>query len=258
MINYGDHVQVVRGIQLWKRGEKVVWKSAWRWKRGWCYAGSSSISWLQPTMEAHGTWYGFIAYIWLFGLAMYWSLSSGTAAALWLILHILVRVYLAYVGCKDLVCMLLRCCLFAGLFTQQNPKNKVCALSPGPVFCIIHYPCLDMHDLEYKLVDWCLMFPGSVCVSGFATPVVNCGTACVPMGFANDGHHSRHGRCYASFHAMLPAMFRSGKSHVCVCGSTLLVLHLLLLRKHVIIEPVAYGIVVTVRFSKTSEYNIGP
>jgi len=25
------------------------------------------------------------------------------------------------------------------------------------------------------------MFPGSICVSGFATPVVNCGTARVPM-----------------------------------------------------------------------------
>ena len=28
----------------------------------------------------------------------------------------------------------------------------------------------------------CSVFPGSICVSGFATPVVNCGTARVPMG----------------------------------------------------------------------------
>ena len=36
--------------------------------------------------------------------------------------------------------------------------------------------------MEFKLVDGVQLFPGSICVSGFATPVVNCGTARVPMG----------------------------------------------------------------------------
>jgi hypothetical protein len=47
------------------------------------------------------------------------------------------------------------------------------------------------------------------------------------------------------------------KAHVCVGGSTLLVPHLLLLRKHVVIDPIAYAIVVTVHFSKTAQYNTG-
>ena len=36
--------------------------------------------------------------------------------------------------------------------------------------------------MEFKSVDGVQFFPGSICVSGFATPVVNCGTASVPMG----------------------------------------------------------------------------
>ena len=36
--------------------------------------------------------------------------------------------------------------------------------------------------LEFKLVDGVTVFPGSICVSGFAIPVVNCGTARGPMG----------------------------------------------------------------------------
>ena len=39
-----------------------------------------------------------------------------------------------------------------------------------------------MHDHGVQLVDGVQFFPGSICVSGFATPVVNCGTARVPMG----------------------------------------------------------------------------
>ena len=45
-----------------------------------------------------------------------------------------------------------------------------------------HCICLDMHDHGVQLVDGVQFFPGSICVSGFATPVVNCGTARVPMG----------------------------------------------------------------------------
>ena len=40
----------------------------------------------------------------------------------------------------------------------------------------------DMHDHGVQSGGWCSVFPGSICVSGFATPVVNCGTARVPMG----------------------------------------------------------------------------
>jgi hypothetical protein len=47
------------------------------------------------------------------------------------------------------------------------------------------------------------------------------------------------------------------KSHVCVQGSTLLVPHLLLQRQHVVIDPAAYAIIVTVHFSKTAQYNSG-
>ena len=40
--------------------------------------------------------------------------------------------------------------------------------------------------MEFKLVDGVQVFPGSICFSGsVATPVVNCGTARVPMEFAN-------------------------------------------------------------------------
>ena len=47
------------------------------------------------------------------------------------------------------------------------------------------------------------------------------------------------------------------KSHVCVGGSTLLVPHLLLQRQHVVIDPVAYAIVVTVHFTKSAQFNTG-
>jgi integrase len=47
------------------------------------------------------------------------------------------------------------------------------------------------------------------------------------------------------------------KSHVCVGGSTLLVPHLLLQRQHVVIDLAAYAIIVTVRFTKTAQYNAG-
>jgi hypothetical protein len=47
------------------------------------------------------------------------------------------------------------------------------------------------------------------------------------------------------------------KSHVCVGGSALLVPHLLLQRQHVVIDPVAYAIVVTVHFTKSAQYNSG-
>jgi hypothetical protein len=47
------------------------------------------------------------------------------------------------------------------------------------------------------------------------------------------------------------------KSHVCVGGSSLLVPHLLLQRRDVVVDPVAYAVVVTVRFSKTAQYNEG-
>ena len=51
-----------------------------------------------------------------------------------------------------------------------------------------------------RVVNGVQSFPGSICVSGFATPVVNCGTARVPMGlpmcvFACEGRpevHSTH------------------------------------------------------------------
>ena len=48
------------------------------------------------------------------------------------------------------------------------------------------------------------------------------------------------------------------KAHVCVGGSSLLVPHLLLLRKHVVIDPIQYAVYITVHFSKTAQYNTGP
>jgi hypothetical protein len=42
-----------------------------------------------------------------------------------------------------------------------------------------------------------------------------------------------------------------------VQGSTLLVPHLLLQRQHVVIDPAAYAIIVTVHFSKTAQYSSG-
>ena len=35
------------------------------------------------------------------------------------------------------------------------------------------------------------MFPGSICVSGFATPVVNCGTTRVPVGLPMYDLHTK-------------------------------------------------------------------
>ena len=42
-----------------------------------------------------------------------------------------------------------------------------------------------MHDHGVQTGGWCSVFPGSICLSGFATPMVNCGTARVLTGFAN-------------------------------------------------------------------------
>ena len=82
------------------------------------------------------------------------------------------------------------CCCVAVCLLGVNPKNQktkkikklncVCTL-PGPVFYIIvsAWTCMTME------FNWWMVFsflPGSICVSGFATPVVNCGTARVPMG----------------------------------------------------------------------------
>jgi hypothetical protein len=65
--------------------------------------------------------------------------------------------------------------------TQKKFKNKiVCALSRASI--LHHCICLDMHDHGVQTGGWCSVLPGSICVSGFATPVVNCGTARVPMG----------------------------------------------------------------------------
>jgi hypothetical protein len=47
------------------------------------------------------------------------------------------------------------------------------------------------------------------------------------------------------------------KSHVCLGGSTVLVPHLLLRRQDVVIDPATYSVVVTVRFTKTAQYNMG-
>ena len=81
--------------------------------------------------------------------------------------------------------MLLRCCLFAGCTQKiKNPKNKKIKLCVhfSRASILHHCICLDMHDHGVQTGGWCSVFPGSICVSGFATPVVNCGTARVPMG----------------------------------------------------------------------------
>ena len=65
--------------------------------------------------------------------------------------------------------------------TQKNQKIKLCVhFSRASI--LHHCICLDMHDHGVQTGGWCSVFPGSICVSGFATPVVNCGTARVPMG----------------------------------------------------------------------------
>ena len=65
--------------------------------------------------------------------------------------------------------------------TQKNQKIKLCVhFSRASI--LHHCICLDMHDHGVQSGGWCSVFPGSICVSGFATPVVNCGTARVPMG----------------------------------------------------------------------------
>ena len=59
--------------------------------------------------------------------------------------------------CKDLVYMLLCCCLFAGC----NPPRKftkycVCTFSRA---CILHHCiCLDVHDHVGPSSDWWMMF----------------------------------------------------------------------------------------------------
>ena len=65
--------------------------------------------------------------------------------------------------------------------TQKNQKIKLCVhFSRASI--LHHCICLDMHDHGVQTGGWCSVFPGYICVSGFATPVVNCGTARVPMG----------------------------------------------------------------------------
>ena len=82
--------------------------------------------------------------------------------------------------------MLLRCCLFDGCTQKiKNPKkskNKIVCVHFSRASILHHCICLDMHDHGVQTGGWCSVFPGSICVSGFATPVVNCGTARVPMG----------------------------------------------------------------------------
>ena len=64
---------------------------------------------------------------------------------------------------------------------QKNQKIKLCVhFSRASI--LHHCICLDMHDHGVQTGGWCSVFPGSICVSGFATPVVNCGTARVQMG----------------------------------------------------------------------------
>ena len=80
--------------------------------------------------------------------------------------------------------MLLRCCLFAGGKPKKSKNQKkieLCVHS-SRASILHHCICLDMHDHGVQLVDGVQFFPGSICVSGFATPVVNCGTARVPIG----------------------------------------------------------------------------
>ena len=65
--------------------------------------------------------------------------------------------------------------------TPKNQKIKLCVhFSRASI--LHHCICLDMHDHGVQTGGWCSVFPGYICVSGFATPVVNCGTARVPMG----------------------------------------------------------------------------
>ena len=65
---------------------------------------------------------------------------------------------------------------------QLYSKDEiVCALFPGPAFCIIvsAWTCMIMGFTGETMFNG----PGSICVnSGFATFVVDCGTARVPMG----------------------------------------------------------------------------
>ena len=61
-----------------------------------------------------------------------------------------------------------------GLRVFEHRLGSLCEALPPPV--------PHMHDHGVQLVDGVQFFPGSICVSGFATPVVNCGTARVPMG----------------------------------------------------------------------------
>ena len=75
-------------------------------------------------------------------------------------------------------------------YMQPDPTTMECGRIKKVKLCVHfsrasilhHCICLDMHDHGVQLVDGVQFFPGSICVSGFATPVVNCGTARVPMG----------------------------------------------------------------------------
>ena len=71
------------------------------------------------------------------------------------------------------------------------------------------------------------MFPGYICVSGFATPVVNFGTARVPMGWPMQESRTHcaivfqcmHPRDDA-FNLFLPSLALElplTSSHICVC-----------------------------------------
>ena len=88
------------------------------------------------------------------------------------------------IQCSDDICCCVAVCLLdvpKKSKTQKNQKIKLCVhFSRASI--LHHCICLDMHDHGVQSGGWCSVFPGSICVSGFATPVVNCGTARVPMG----------------------------------------------------------------------------
>ena len=68
------------------------------------------------------------------------------------------------------------------LKTQKKIKKIKLCVHFSRASILHHCICLDVHDHGVQTGGWCSVFLGSICVSGFATLVVNCGTACVPMG----------------------------------------------------------------------------
>ena len=88
------------------------------------------------------------------------------------------------IQCSGDICCCVAVCLLDVPKKSKTPKNqkiKLCVhFSRASI--LHHCICLDMHDHGVQTGGWCSVFPGSICVSGFATPVVNCGTARVPMG----------------------------------------------------------------------------